>query len=314
MNDSSGNTLVDNNPEDKKWFWLFVKIGGAIVLLWVLSAVVIVYASDSAERRGQFGDMFGAINALFAGLAFVGLIVAILMQREELQLQREDLALQRNELELTRKELEGQKQQMELQNKTLRRQQFEATFFQMLSLHNQNVNAMDLPFVEEGDGYGAGEMQQQNVLKGRDCLRKMYERFKDDNAHYQFIPTVKEEIVNVSSVWVSYFQKYQSDLAHYFRFLFNIVKFVKRAEEIENKKFYTNIVRAQLSDFEVALLCYNCIAPYGRIDFRPLVIEFELDKHLDSDILIDPQHVMLLRSQELELLAQEQKTKTKSIL
>lgn len=36
--------------------------------------------------------MFGAINALFTGLAFAGVIVVILMQREQLNLQRKELA------------------------------------------------------------------------------------------------------------------------------------------------------------------------------------------------------------------------------
>jgi len=35
---------------------------------------------DIAER-GTFGDMFGGLNTVFAGFAFAGLIVAILMQR-----------------------------------------------------------------------------------------------------------------------------------------------------------------------------------------------------------------------------------------
>lgn len=48
--------------------------------------------------RGQFGDVFGSVNALFSGLAFAGFIYTVFLQREE-------LALQRNELELTRQEL-----------------------------------------------------------------------------------------------------------------------------------------------------------------------------------------------------------------
>jgi hypothetical protein len=45
--------------------------------------------------------MFGAANALFSGLAFAGVIVAILLQRNELELQREELALTRHELART---------------------------------------------------------------------------------------------------------------------------------------------------------------------------------------------------------------------
>ena len=59
--------------------------------------------------------MFGAINALFSGLAFGGVIYAILLQRKELALQREELAL-------TRKELSRSAQAQELSEKALKKQ------------------------------------------------------------------------------------------------------------------------------------------------------------------------------------------------
>jgi hypothetical protein len=49
-------------------------------------------------QRGTFGDMFGSVNALFSGLAFLGIIYAILLQKQELSLQRAELKLTRNEL------------------------------------------------------------------------------------------------------------------------------------------------------------------------------------------------------------------------
>lgn len=69
-----------------------------IVLLQAGIGVAVYLMLPDWPTRGQFGDVFGAVNALFSGLAFAGLIYAILLQRE-------DLALQRTELELTRQEL-----------------------------------------------------------------------------------------------------------------------------------------------------------------------------------------------------------------
>ena len=48
--------------------------------------------------RASFGDMFGGINAFFSGLAFLGVIYAVILQREELRLQRAELKLTREEL------------------------------------------------------------------------------------------------------------------------------------------------------------------------------------------------------------------------
>jgi len=67
------------------------------------------------EARAQFGDMFGAVNALFSGLAFLGIIYTIYLQRNE-------LALQRGELKLTRDELNRSAQAQEKSEEALSRQ------------------------------------------------------------------------------------------------------------------------------------------------------------------------------------------------
>jgi hypothetical protein len=66
----------------------------------------------TAEQGGQFGDAFGALTSLFNALAFVGLIITILHQRDELRLQRQELALQRKELADTREVLIEQRKQL----------------------------------------------------------------------------------------------------------------------------------------------------------------------------------------------------------
>jgi hypothetical protein len=89
---------------------LWIAIG--IVIVWALvgSAPVLIFCSPS--DRGSFGDMFGAVNALFSGLALAGVICAILLQREE-------LSLQRKELELTRAELKRSAEAQAESSKTL---------------------------------------------------------------------------------------------------------------------------------------------------------------------------------------------------
>lgn len=79
-----------------------------VVSIWAGSFAVISKLLDSWETRGQFGDLFGAVNALFSGLAFAGLIYTVLLQRHELALQREELKLQREEMAKSRGELARQ--------------------------------------------------------------------------------------------------------------------------------------------------------------------------------------------------------------
>jgi hypothetical protein len=78
--------------------------------LWIISMVSIVvvlglwlWAYFSLRNvpfidRGTFGDMFGAVNAVFSGLAFGGIIITIWMQKHELELQRKELISTRTEL------------------------------------------------------------------------------------------------------------------------------------------------------------------------------------------------------------------------
>jgi hypothetical protein len=75
-----------------------VVLFATIIAIHVISGVVIYRVLGDWPERGQFGDQFGAVNALFSGLAFAGVIVTILLQREELQLQRQELEQTREEL------------------------------------------------------------------------------------------------------------------------------------------------------------------------------------------------------------------------
>lgn len=77
---------------------LIVTATAAIVGAQVIAGIAIYIGFTDWAARGQFGDMFGAVNTLFSGLAFAGVVYAILLQREDLALQREELALTRKEL------------------------------------------------------------------------------------------------------------------------------------------------------------------------------------------------------------------------
>ncbi|MDB4293251.1 hypothetical protein N9954_07550 [Maribacter sp.] len=61
---------------------IFIILITAVVVLWILSAVFIFVFLDSWTDRGTFGDLFGAVNALFSGLAFAALIYTIVLQRD----------------------------------------------------------------------------------------------------------------------------------------------------------------------------------------------------------------------------------------
>jgi hypothetical protein len=65
-----------------------------LVLYWKWT----VWKFGEVDNAGTFGDMFGAANAFFSGLALLGVIYAIILQQKELQLQRLELQETRTEL------------------------------------------------------------------------------------------------------------------------------------------------------------------------------------------------------------------------
>ena len=70
---------------NKEWaknnlVWLMF---GGVILLFLLNFSMVFFISDK-DIRGTFGDQFGAVNALFSGLAFTGLIYTIILQRRDL--------------------------------------------------------------------------------------------------------------------------------------------------------------------------------------------------------------------------------------
>ncbi|TWT57780.1 hypothetical protein KOR42_11460 [Thalassoglobus neptunius] len=104
--------IFENNAAGSKfpkWVWW---LGLGVAVSWLLVSPVIRWLSCDWSEAGTIGDSFGAVNALFSGLAFVGLIYTILLQSKQLaqnsevlEMQREELGLQREELKLTREEL-----------------------------------------------------------------------------------------------------------------------------------------------------------------------------------------------------------------
>jgi hypothetical protein len=70
-----------------------------VLMLWCVTPWAVSRFFPDPGRQGQFGDLFGSINALFSGLAFAGVVVAIFLQRHELKLQHSELAESRRELQ-----------------------------------------------------------------------------------------------------------------------------------------------------------------------------------------------------------------------
>ena len=100
----------------KNYIWNLIWIGGASVLaIWLITGFGSAKFFDGDwSKSGEFGDTFGSVNALFSGFAFLGLIIAILMQREEIKLQGKQIELQKAEMRGSKEALQRQVEEMNL--------------------------------------------------------------------------------------------------------------------------------------------------------------------------------------------------------
>ncbi len=188
----------------------------------------------------------------------------------------------KKELSLQRKELKNTRKEFTIQNKTLRLQRFENTFFNLLSLHHQIVDSIDLDIEQKKKIDGGikalskaienGFEYERITLKGRDVFKEKYEKMSSgfDN----------EEDYNTN--YLKSYESVQTDFGHYFRNLYRIIKLVdetefhthlelgtspnstKRIDLIsysspnhKTRYKYTSMIRSQLSDYELLWLFYK---------------------------------------------------------
>ncbi len=249
-------------PTKKAIIGLFV----AVPIIWCIAWFFLSFIA-STEARGQFGDMFGAVNALFSGWAFVGVIVAILLQKEELELQRKELA------ETTK--------EFKRQNKTMQKQRFENTFFNLLSLHNEIVSSIAVP-------KGGGEYHNS-----REAFSFILENFKRNYAKNVADVSLKK----TQSVFTDVYARYEHVLGHYYRNLYRIYVFIENSD-IEDKDFYAKIIRAQLSNSEWILLFYNSYFLEEGQKFRDYAARYDVFEKLPEHKLAHKSDVNVLDARD----------------
>ena len=242
---------------DQPWPWLI----GVIAVYILYFCVIWGTELPAGWKRGQFGDSFGAISALFAGLAFAGVIWAILLQQRELGLQREELGLQRKNVELQRENLKTQQEilrvqrrELQEQRKTLQKQNFESSFFQLFGLHNEIVNSIEL--VRNID-------RKEVTYSGRESFFRMSGELKREESYEDF------------------FDKSEFYIGRYLRHLYSVIKFVDESD-ITEKSFYVDLIRAQLSTDELSVLSFYKLSEQGA-DFKNMMDRYNLSAEDESD-------------------------------
>ncbi len=92
------------NEKTRQWQNALI-IGFILLILVIYSAFCIGYgffvlkAWPNLSDAGNFGDMYGAFNAFVSGIAMMGVVVAIYLQKRQNTLQANELKQQKRELQ-----------------------------------------------------------------------------------------------------------------------------------------------------------------------------------------------------------------------
>jgi hypothetical protein len=116
----------------------------AIIVFEIIYAFVVLTLVRKWEDRGAFGEMFGGLNALFAGFALAGVVYTIYLQIQETRASREEQA---ESLRAVQEQVGLLRTDIELQR---RRDRVEAgPFFKLLS-NSRGGQRLDLKFENTG--------------------------------------------------------------------------------------------------------------------------------------------------------------------
>ncbi len=256
-----------------------------IILVLVASFQVFMISKFGIATMGQVGDMMGGMSAPFINLLSAVLVYfAFQVQVKANQIQSENFSAQ-----------------MEKQESDRKHQLFESQFYEMLSLHKQNVTELSIFEHQFSDDDFHGTffndkiaIQQRNVFvqlqhKFQYLLQsymKLYKISKHNNDTMnicysilffgyvdQFDDVISKDAFDrgileetIFSYFQSLFPGYSHLLGHYYRHLYHVVCLIHKNNELDylSKMKYLDMLRAQLSNQEQAMLFYNWLGGYGK--------------------------------------------------
>jgi hypothetical protein len=221
--------------------------------------------NDQMAKAGAWGDSFGAFNALISTVGFVTVFATLRLQARSIKDQANDL----------------------------HRQRFEATFFELLRVMRGLREEVSFQHSKE-------YVASKQVKKARPNFtalttgtnRKDIDAISHANQEFVFWliqigrannPTL-EDMVNTYMRRIH--SRSEATMAPYFRIIYTILYRIKNDTVIPDadKRYYANLLRSQMTTFEITLMAINALAPVAK-DFSELVTHFRMLKYLPENAM-----------------------------
>lgn len=244
--------------------WQVWGISGVVLALWLSWVFQSIFVDKlglpAVVERGQWGDTFGALNALFAAVGFIAVLITLRFQQRQIQDARQE------QERLTKEDREER-----------HKQRFESSFFQLLDLlreirreavfhHTDEYDALMELEDEEFIGSGAFEAAWREFVH---TLNK-----HKPSADAPAAAKIYETVVH---------NRYEYAFSPFFRVLYTMLRNLRDDSILskDEKDNYSRLVRSQMTSFEIALTGANGLSKVsGRLS--ELLTEFHMLKYLPN--------------------------------
>jgi len=267
--------------------------------------------SNDHGNWGTFGDFVGGVlNPTIAALALFWLINSVKLQIEELKKTN-------NALEATVETSQHQQTQIGVQN-------FENLFFQLLTTLGNITNDIRAgsaeSLIQQANPWIYQNQSEDNKSQTKERYAIVHNeigrKFRNPNPPVTGKESIKDHIIFFKSyvidpspviilntTAINPWEKFYTDViddyfGSYFRICYQIIKLIDQNETLikfkinpndpfsEQQKKYFDIFRAQLSNYELEAIFFNCLTKHGGKKFKEMIERYGLFEHL----LLDHNH------------------------
>lgn len=231
-----------------------------VVILFTISPIIIysialrnhVFA-ESSEDFGVFGDYIGGTLGTIVGAISIFLVYITYT----------------SQVKFARK-----------QDESMKRQQFETTYFSLLE--QQQIIRSQLKGKIGDDTYDGILFLQGLKSQLADAISEL--NYIQDEISENNKIMLKNK---VNQLYLDFFLPNVSNLGHYFRHLYHILKYIDDSQMLDSKK-YADLLQSQLSNDELYLLAVNGISNCGRRKMLPLMDKYGFleNYNANGDMLI----------------------------
>lgn len=249
-----GEIMSRNNNTSKLLF-----IGGTFFGLWGIANPFIVkffYKNLNTESLGQTGDWLGGSSVPLLTFASFTLLLATYQQQSE-------------ELKITKK------------------QSFENTIFQLISLQHNILNSTK---------YNLGGFNGTNIATGKIAFEYIVTNLKStlESSQSEDFQARLKYIRQGYEIW---YEKHENHIGHYLRNLYHIFEVIDSNPVLSDseKEHFASLVRSQLSSYELILIFYNSAAVKENSKFTALIKKYNLFKHISFHLLASDTDRLILK-------------------